>query len=65
MIMEQDKIDMIAFAIQDLTEFKKAYNTAIENNQTQFSFKNHEYVTSYAKYVIEYLEDQFKIKGQN
>jgi len=61
--MEKDKIDMIAFTEQDLAEFKKAYDTAIENDQVQFIFKNHVYVVSYAKYVIEYLEDQFKTKG--
>ncbi|MHA1170006.1 MAG: hypothetical protein ACTSRU_19430 [Candidatus Hodarchaeales archaeon] len=63
MIMEKDKIDMIAFTKYDLVEFKNAYNTTLKDKQVQFTFKNHAYVVSYAKYVIEYLEDQFKTKG--
>lgn len=56
---------MINFDSQKLKELKSCYNTAIKENKESFIFKGDEYLTTYAKYVIEYLENEFKIKHIN
>lgn len=43
---------------QILDEFEKAYNRAVENKESEFEFKNHEFLVSYAKYLIEYLKSK-------
>ena len=40
--------------------FKKAYQSAINKQSNSFFFEDNEFLTSYAKYLIEYLEPQFK-----
>ena len=40
--------------------FKKAYQEAESDGRYMFIFNNVEYLTQYAKYVLEYLEDKFK-----
>lgn len=40
--------------------FKKAYIAASNNNLESFFFEKNKFLTSYAKYLIEYLEPQFK-----
>lgn len=42
-----------------LATFKKSYELALENNLEIFTFNGHEFLTSYAKYLIEYLESKF------
>ena len=42
-----------------LKAFKIAYDKAIKEKLESFYFENNEYFTSYAKYIIEYLEPQF------
>lgn len=37
-----------------------AYEKAVHNNKNSFWFDGCEYLTSYAKYVIEYLKTKFK-----
>lgn len=41
--------------LNDLAAFKKKYKTAIKSGAVSFMFKEQEYLTSYAKYVIEYM----------
>lgn len=41
---------------QKLDEFEKAYERALENNLNEFEFENHEFLVSYAKYLIEFLK---------
>ncbi len=36
-----------------------AYEHAVAHNEPQFAFEGNEFVTSYAKYLLEYLNDQF------
>jgi hypothetical protein len=43
-----------------LKEIKKAYAKALELKQESFFFEGNEFVTEYAKYLIEYLEPQFQ-----
>lgn len=41
---------------QILKELKRAHNNAVKNSLNSFNFKGNELLTSYAKYLIEYLE---------
>ena len=40
--------------------FKKEYENAVQNNIQMFIFEGNEYLTGYAKYLIEYLKLKFK-----
>lgn len=51
---------MINFDRQKLKELKTLYNKAVKGGKESFMYKGDEYLTSYAKYVIEYLDSQFK-----
>ena len=55
---------MVNFNREKLRQFKKIYLAAVEDKKEIFIFDGEEYVTGYAKYVIEYLENKFK-KQQN
>jgi hypothetical protein len=35
---------------------RKAYNDAVESEQKVFTFDGNEYLTAYAKYMLEYLD---------
>jgi hypothetical protein len=52
----------VEFDQPKLKLFKAAYAKAVEAKQDSFWFEGHEFLTSYAKYVIEYLEGLFKGK---
>lgn len=41
-------------------KFKKAYELALKENHETFFFEGNLFLVSYAKYLIEYLEPQFK-----
>lgn len=47
-------------SLKDLTGLKKAYREAVNLKQDVFMFKGHEILTSYAKYLIEFLESSKK-----
>lgn len=42
--------------------FKRAYNVAVKSGWDKFTFEGHDYLTSYAKYLVEYMEGKFKKK---
>ena len=46
-----------------LSELKKARDKAVEEGKDQFNFKGHELLVSYAKYLIEHLEDTYRARG--
>lgn len=48
------------FTQKDLDALKVEYDKAIKENKDQFVFDKHVLLVSYAKYLIEYLESQFK-----
>lgn len=50
----------ISFNQESFKNFKKEYNLAVENNQEMFVFDGNDFLTSYAKYVIEYLKTKFE-----
>lgn len=47
-------------SLEDLPSLKANYNNAVKLNKEIFIFKNQELLTSYAKYLIEHLENQVK-----
>jgi hypothetical protein len=42
-----------------LKRFKKVYSKAVAENEESFFFEGNEFVTGYAKYLIEYLSPKF------
>ena len=40
----------------ELPALKRAYNKAVKLNKETFTYNGYEYLTSYAKYVIQFLE---------
>jgi hypothetical protein len=51
---------MIEFNETTLQQFKKAYKKATNELKTVFTFEGNEFDSGYAKYLIEYLELNFK-----
>lgn len=43
-----------------LERFKQAYKHAVANGLGMFHFDGNDFVTGYAKYLIEYLENRLK-----
>jgi hypothetical protein len=39
-----------------VNDFRKAYDEAVKNGDEVYTFKGHEVLTQYAKYVLEYLD---------
>jgi len=54
----------VEFNAENFKAFRKRYNEAIRDSENSFMFEGNEYLTSYAKYVIEYLEPKFKTGGK-
>ena len=52
-------IDM-TFTLDTYQRLKDAYYKAIQNNLEMFNFDNHDLLTDYAKYLIEYLKPGFE-----
>lgn len=50
----------MVFTTTDLRDLKIAYKKAIEIDQEVFVFKGREFLVSYAKYLIEYLESKLR-----
>jgi hypothetical protein len=50
-------MNQIEFTKEKLLQLKKEYKLAVKQGKESFMFDNtHELLTSYAKYLIEYLE---------
>ena len=50
----------INFNYEKLKQLKKQYQNSVDNNVEVFTFDGHEILTSYAKYLIQYLESNLK-----
>lgn len=50
----------ITFTRKKLKALTRRYNEAVEKKEEQFVFEGSELLTAYAKYLIQYLESQFK-----
>lgn len=55
----------ITFDRLKLSRLKKRYGIAREKKEESFRFEGSEFVTDYAKYLIEYLENKFGKNHQN
>ena len=56
--------EYITFTLENYNELKKNYQEAVENEQETFLFQGqHLIVTNYAKYMLEYLKQQFEGPG--
>jgi len=53
---------MISFDNNKYTKLRKAYKTALNDGKKSFVFEGHEVLVSYAKYLLEYLETQLRVK---
>ena len=51
---------MLMMTQSDMAEFKKLYQEAVKKNKDTFMFQERVVLTSYAKYVLEYLEGATK-----
>lgn len=49
----------VEFTQDRFNEFKRLYNEAVGSNRHEFMFNDNHIYVQYAKYVIEYLEQQF------
>lgn len=53
---------MSAVTNENYEEFKKRYNQAVVEGKDTFSFDGTEVLTSFAKYLIEYIDEAGKSK---
>jgi hypothetical protein len=54
---------MIYGSKKDLISLKKSYKKAVDNKEDQFVWQNQTLLTAYAKYLIEYAEQEMKRMG--
>lgn len=54
------EVMMVEFTPKKLKKLKKAYEKAVELEQSEFVFDGHTLVADYAKYLIEYLDSKFE-----
>jgi len=52
----------ITWTPEKLQKLKVAYNEAEKGKKLSFTFAGAEFVTGYAKYLIEHLENEFKAR---
>ena len=50
----------ISFTKEEQTLFKKRYNKAVKNLELEFIFKDSKFLTLYAKYLIQYMDNNNK-----
>lgn len=48
--------NMLEIVYTDYVRLKKLYRQACRDKKTQFKFMQHDLLTSYAKYLIQYIE---------
>lgn len=53
-------MDKLTMNPQQFKILKKKYNEAKEKNEKSFYFQDREILVSYASYLIEYLENEYK-----
>lgn len=50
----------VVFGFDNFQKFKKAYEKAVSQGEKVFVFDGREYLTNYAKYLIEFLKQRFE-----
>lgn len=53
-------MDYLNFSLEEYKEFKELYEHSVKSGIEQFQFQGLPVLTSFAKYVIEYLEQNLK-----
>lgn len=51
--------DYISFTYASFEQFKEVYRRAVDYKDNSFVFDDREFLTDYAKYVIQYLQPKF------
>lgn len=51
-----DEKTVIAWDKPMRERLRKTYNEAVENHKSAFEFEDNQYLTHYAKYLLEYLD---------
>ena len=57
-------MDFVVFDMALYQSLVRAYNLAVKHGRDQFEFEGRVVLTSYAKYLIEYLNQFFPKPGQ-
>lgn len=50
---------LVSFSLKTFNLFKEELKKAVKENKEFFTFQNDEYLVSYAKYLVEYLQPKF------
>ena len=50
----------MTFTFDTYKRFKDQYKMAVEKKLNQFKFDGHDFLTDYAKYVLQYLKPKFE-----
>jgi len=58
--IKMKKLKQINWTPDMLGRFKIIYDSAVSGKHNSFVFEGNEFVTPYAKYLIEFLESKFK-----
>jgi hypothetical protein len=58
---EKQQVGVININMPTYKKLKKAYEQALKDNQNSFIFEDNELLVSYAKYLLQYLEDKLKM----
>lgn len=59
--MKPDRgVPLVDIKFNQFRVLKRAYNAAVKKGQSEFAFEGEMILSSYAKYLIEFLEDKFK-----
>ena len=53
-------MEIVTYNQKDLEKIKILYNEALEKKAESFEYNGNKYLVGYAKYLIEYLEGNFK-----
>jgi len=63
MLKQKQQVGVININMPTYKKLKKAYEQALKDNQNSFIFEDNELLVSYAKYLLQYLEDKLNVKG--
>lgn len=56
--------ETISLSHSDYLELAAAYEQAVLHKKDKFTWREHEFVTDYAKYLLEYITNKINENGQ-
>ena len=56
--------ETISLSHSDYLELAAAYEQAVLQKKDKFTWREHEFVTAYAKYLLEYITNKINENGQ-